>query len=167
MPTERTLPLQKTAVSGRPRTSTICPPTNGPMAKPTGPMAPKTALTVPIRPRGATSRRAASMTPVLPSWRPVSSSAAASCQGSAASATPAKTTASTTALRTITARRLILSAHTPQNGTRKMPNTKMSAVKRPVSGITCSGAIPTSCRRSGRNAKTWLTPIASTSEVAQ
>jgi len=35
------------------------------------------------------------------------------------------------ALRTITARRLYLSAQTPQNGTRKMPNTKIRLLNRP------------------------------------
>ncbi len=80
-------------------------------------------------------------------------------------ATPAKTTASTTALRTMTARRLYLSAQTPQNGTSRMPNTKMSEVKMPVkAGMSASGR-PTSRRRSGRYAKIWLTPSDSMVEV--
>ncbi len=65
----------------------------------------------------------------------------------------------------MTARRLYLSAHTPQNGTSTMPKTKMRLVKRPVNvGIWSSGR-PTSRSRSGRNAKTWATPSASTVEV--
>jgi hypothetical protein len=78
----------------------------GPTAKPIGPEAPKTEMIVPSRPRGATSRIPASITPVFPSWNPMSSMLTATCQGSRARAIPAKTTASTTALRAMTALRL-------------------------------------------------------------
>ena len=135
------------------------------MAKPSGLVAPNSAVTVPTRWRGVTSRSAASITPVLPSWSPTRSMLAPTCQGAEASATPAKTMASTTALRTMTARRLYLSAQTPQNGTRTIPNTKISEEKMPVKVGTWSGGRPTSRRRSGRKAKTWLTPSDSTVEV--
>ncbi len=73
-----------------------------------------------------TSRIAASMTPVLPSWNPISRTAIAICHGSRARAARANTTASTRALRTITALRLYLSAHTPHSGTSGSPTTKTS-----------------------------------------
>ena len=62
----------------------------------------------------------------------------ASCHGSWLSATPPKTTASTRALRMITALRLYLSAQTPQSGTSGGPTTKIIEPK-----------IPTNCSRSG------------------
>ena len=89
---------------------------------------PRTARSsCPVADRGVTSRMPASITPVLPSWNPMSSMLRASCHGSRDRATPANTTASTRALRTITALRLYLSAHTPHNGTSGMPTTKISA----------------------------------------
>ena len=85
--------------------------------------------------RGVTSRIPASMTPVLPSWNPMSSIARASCHGSRARARrTANTTASTRALRTMTTLRLYLSAHAPQSGTSGMPTTKISALKMPDEG---------------------------------
>ena len=120
---------------------------------------------MPTRWRGVTSRSAASMTPVLPSWSPTRRRLTASCQGSSARATPAKTTASTTALRTMTARRLYLSAQTPQNGTRTIPKTKMRLVKSPVNVGICAAGRPTSWRRRGRKAKTWAMPRASIVET--
>ena len=140
-------------------------PSTGPNAIPRGPVAPNRPVTVPTRARGVTSRRAASITPVFPSWSPTSRRLAASCHGSRARATPAKTTASTRALRTMTARRLYLSAQTPQNGTRTMPNTKMRLLNRPVKVGTCELGSPTWLSRMGRNAKTWDTPIDSTTDV--
>ena len=65
----------------------------------------------------------------------------------------------------MTARRLYLSAHTPQNGTRKIPNTKMRAVKMPVKAATSGASSPIWWSRSGRKAKTWLTPVDSISAV--
>ena len=109
----------------------------GPMAKPSGPDTPNSAMIVPSLARGATSRIPASITPVLPSWSPMSSRLAASCHGSRLSATAANTTASTIALRAITALRLYLSAHTPHSGTSGAPTTKISELK-----------IPTKARRS-------------------
>ena len=158
-------PSQKTSESGRWSPSIINPPSTGPRAKPSGPVAPNSPVTVPTRSRGVTSRSAASITPVFPSWSPTSRRLAASCHGSWAIATPANTTASTTALRTITARRLYLSAQTPQNGTRTMPNTKIRLLNRPVKVGTWDAGSPTSPRRSGRNENTWATPMASTVEV--
>ena len=67
----------------------------------------------------------------------MSSIASASCHGSRARATAAKTTASTSALRTMTTLRLYLSAHAPHSGTSGMPTTKIRALK-----------IPTNARRS-------------------
>ena len=69
----------------------------------------------------------------------------ASCHGSRLRATPANTTASTSALRTITALRLYLSAHTPQSGTSGAPTMKMSEPK-----------IPTNRSRSGSGTPIWL-----------
>ena len=62
----------------------------------------------------------------------MSSIARASCHGSRARATAAKTTASTSALRTMTTLRLYLSAQAPQSGTSGMPTTKISALKTPM-----------------------------------
>jgi hypothetical protein len=135
------------------------------MANPRGPVAPNSAVTVPTRWRGVTSRSAASMTPVLPSCSPTRRRLTASCQGSSARATPARTTASTTALRTMTARRLYLSAQTPQNGTRTIPKTKMRLVKSPVNMGIWSAGRPTSRRRRGRKANTWLMPMVSIVET--
>ena len=89
-----------------------------------------------------TSRMPASITPVFPSWKPISSMLTASCHGSVDNATPAKTTASMSALRTITTFRLYLSAHTPHSGTRGMPTTKMSAEKRPTNASRSSWGTP-------------------------
>ena len=89
---------------------------------------------------------AASMTPVLPSWKPTRSMLAASCQGSRLRATPANTTASTRALRTMTALRLYLSAHTPQSGTSGAPTTKISALKIPTKRSRSGSATPISRR---------------------
>jgi hypothetical protein len=79
------------------------PPRNGPSAKPIGPATPNAAITVPTRRPGTTSRIAPSITPVFPSWNPIRSMLTASCHGSRESATQAKTTASTRALRAMTA----------------------------------------------------------------
>ena len=139
----------------------------GPTAKPTGPDAPKIAIVVPRRARGVTSRMPASMIPVLPSWKPMSSIASATCQGSRARATPAKTTASTSALRTMTTLRLYLSAHAPHNGTSGMPTTKISALNSPMKASRSEAATPISRRYVGSSAKIWLTPRPSTIEVTQ
>ena len=56
----------------------------------------------------------------------------ASCHGSRDRATPAKTTASTTALRTMTTLRLYLSAQAPHSGTSGAPTTKISALNSPT-----------------------------------
>ena len=58
---------QKTDDRGHPSLSTSWPPNAGPTAKPIGPDAPNTAIIVPIRWRGTTSRIAPSMIPVFPS----------------------------------------------------------------------------------------------------
>jgi hypothetical protein len=88
----------------------------------------------------------ASITPVLPSWNPISSIASASCHGSRASATAANTTASTSALRTMTTLRLYLSAHAPHNGTSGIPTMKISALKMPMKAKRSWGATPSSRR---------------------
>ena len=118
----------------------------GPTAKPMAPDAPKIAIVVPRRGSGVTSRIAASMIPVLPSWNPMSSMATASCHGSRASATAAKTTASTSALRTMTTLRLYLSAHAPHNGTSGIPTTKISALKMPMNASRSDSGTPISRR---------------------
>jgi hypothetical protein len=100
---------------------------------------------VPSRRSGTTSRIPASITPVFPSWNPISSRLSASCHGSCDSATQANTTASTMQLRTMTALRLYLSAHTPQSGTSGAPTTKISAVNS-----------PTNDNRSARGTPIWL-----------
>ena len=87
------------------------------------------------------------MTPVLPSWKPTSSRAIASCHGAAAMAMPAKTTISTTALRAMTAVRLMRSAQTPQSGTSGAPTTKISELKMPMNARRASPATPSSRRR--------------------
>ncbi len=139
----------------------------GPTANPIGPDAPNTAIVVPSRCVGVTSRMPASITPVLPSWNPMSSIERASCQGSCESATPANTTASTRALRTMTALRLYLSAQTPHSGTSGIPTTKTSALKSPMNASRSASATPIWRRYAGRSAKTWLTPRPSTIEVTQ
>ncbi len=141
---------QKTSAVGRCSPSMRNAPRTGPTAKPSGLAAPNVAVAVPTRPSGVTSRSAASMTPVFPSWRPTRSMLTAICHGAVARAMPAKTTASTIALRAITARRLYLSAHTPQRGTRKIPNTKMRLLNSPVNVGMSRAARPTSASRSGR-----------------
>ena len=118
----------------------------GPTANPIGPEAPKSAMVVPSRRVGVTSRMPASMTPVLPSWNPMSRIDSASCHGSCDSATQANTTASTSALRTMTALRLYLSAQTPQSGTSGMPTTKISALNRPTNASRSASATPISRR---------------------
>ena len=65
----------------------------------------------------------------------------------------------------MTARRLYLSAQTPQNGTRKIPKTKMRLVKSPVNVGICAAGRPTSWRRRGRKANTWAMPSASIVET--
>ena len=109
-------------------------PIPGPTAIPTGEVAPKSAIAVPRRRRGVTSRIAASITPVLPSWNPTSRRLSPSCHGVRLSATAANTTASTTALRMITALRLYLSAQTPHSGTIGRPSTNTSELSTPIVG---------------------------------
>ena len=87
----------------------------------------------------------ASITPVLPSWNPISSRLSASCHGSRDSATQTNTTASTRQLRTMTALREYLSAQTPQSGTSGMPTTKISDENS-----------PTNWRRSASGTPIWL-----------
>src|SRR5262245_34368496 len=168
VPTESAAENQNTPDSDQPRPSTrITPPRIGPTANPTGPDAPKIAIVVPSRRSGTTSRMPASITPVLPSWNPISSRLRASCHGSWDSATQAKTTASTRQLRTMTALREYLSAQTPQSGTSGAPTTKISAVNRPTNERRSALGTPISVRSDGRNAKTWLTPSPSTIDVNQ
>ena len=122
------------------------PPSSGPSAKPTGPLTPKTAMSAPSRRIGTTSRIAASMTPVLPSWNPTNSMLSASCHGSRLRATPANTAASTRALRATTAFRLYLSAQTPQSGTSGAPTMKISDPKIPTKRSRSGSATPISRR---------------------
>ncbi len=137
---------QNTAGSDQPKRSIRTPASAGPSAIPTAVDAPKTPITVPSRWRGLTSRMPASITPVFPSWNPISSMLTASCHGSRESATPANTTASTRALRTMTALRLYLSAQTPQSGTSGMPTTKISAVNKPTNASRSAWGTPISRR---------------------
>ena len=64
----------------------------------------------------------------------MSSTLSATCHGSRASAIPVNTTASTIALRMITALRLYLSAQTPHSGTSGIPRTNSSALNSPTNG---------------------------------
>ena len=121
------------------------PPRNGPIANPIGPATPKIAIVVPSRRAGTTSRMPASITPVLPSWNPISSRLSASCHGSRDSATQTNTTASTRQLRTMTALREYLSAQTPHSGTSGAPTMKISDVNS-----------PTNWRRSASGTPIWL-----------
>ncbi len=146
VPTDSAADSQKTAGNDQPRPSMRNPASVGPAANPTAVDAPKMPMTVPSRRRGAVSRMPASITPVLPSWKPISSMLRASCHGSRDRATPAKTTASTSALRMITALRLYLSAHTPHNGTSGMPTTKISALNNPTNASRSPWATPISRR---------------------
>ena len=93
--------------------------------------------------------------------------ASATCHGSRASATAANTTASTSALRTMTTLRLYLSAHAPQSGTSGMPTTKIRALKMPMKAGRSLSGTPISRRYVGSSAKIWLTPRPSTIEVTQ
>ena len=160
---------ETTNTAGRPQPSpsTMNAPRTGPIAKPIGDELPKIAIAVPIRPGGAASRMAPSMTPVLPSWKPTRSMLAASCHGSRDRAMAPNTTASTSAERAITAFRLYLSAQTPQSGTRGMPKTKMRALNSPTNWIRSASARPIARRYDGTNAKIWLTPRPSTIDVIQ
>ena len=146
VPTDRSAESAKTAGSAQPKPSMRMPASAGPTANPIGPDAPKIAIVVPSRRRGVTSRMPASMIPVLPSWNPMSSIARASCHGSRARATAAKTTASTSALRMITTLRLYLSAHAPHSGTSGMPTTKIRALKMPMNASRSCSATPISRR---------------------
>jgi hypothetical protein len=137
---------QNTFETGQPRPSMRIPASAGPTANPTGPEAPKIAIVVPTRCSGVTSRIPANMIPVLPSWNPISSIASASCHGSRARATAANTTASTTALRTMTSLRLYLSAQAPHSGTSGMPTTKIRALNRPMKVRRSWAATPISRR---------------------
>ncbi len=153
VPTERAAENQKTAGSDQPKPSIRMPARTGPTANPIGPDTPKIAMIVPIRRTGVTSRIPASITPVFPSWKPISSMLNASCHGSRDNATPANTTASTMQLRTMTALRLYLSAQTPQSGTNGMPTTKISALNRPMNASRSASGTPMSRRYVGTRAK--------------
>ena len=48
-----------------------------------------------------------------------------------------------------------------------MPNTKINAVKMPVNDATSASGRPIWRRRSGRKAKTWLTPVDSITAVIE
>ena len=146
VPTDSSAEKAKTGGKAQPNPSIRTPARTGPTANPIGPDAPKIAIVVPRRARGVTSRMPASMIPVLPSWNPISSIASATCHGSRASATAANTTASTRALRTMTALRLYLSAHAPHNGTSGMPTTKISALNSPMKARRSASATPISRR---------------------
>ena len=78
----------------------------GPMAKPSGPAVPTRLMANPVRARGARSVTSDSITPVLPRFRPTSGTSMNTCQMSVANASSPNITASTTALRTMTALRL-------------------------------------------------------------
>ncbi len=88
VPTDSPADSQKTPGSDQPSPSTRMPASAGPNAKPIGPDEPKSAIVTPRRRSGVTSRIPASITPVLPSWNPISSIERASCHGSRDSATP-------------------------------------------------------------------------------
>ena len=133
VPSESSAESRNTCDSDQPSPSTRTnPPRNGPIANPIGPLAPKIAIVVPSRRAGTTSRMPASITPVLPSWNPISSRLSASCHGSRDSATHTNTTASTRQLRTMTALREYLSAQTPHSGTSGAPTMKISDVNSPT-----------------------------------
>ena len=109
-----------------------------------------------------TSRIAANITPVLPSWNPTSSRLSPSCHGVRLRATAPNTTASTSALRMMTALRLYLSAQTPHSGTIGSPSTNTSELSRPMVRPMSALRTPIPCRFRSMNAKIWLTPNAST-----
>jgi hypothetical protein len=167
VPTDRAQDSQNTADSDQPAPSMRKPANAGPVAIPIADEAPNTPMIVPSRRRGATSRIPASITPVFPSWNPMSNMLRPSCQGSCERATPAKTTASTRALRTMTALRLYLSAHTPHRGTSGRPTRKISELKSPMNASRSSSGTPISSRYVGSRAKIWLMPRLSTIEVTQ
>ncbi len=142
VPTDRADDSQKTPGSDQPSPSTRMPASAGPKAKPIGPDEPNRAIVTPSRFSGVTSRIPASITPVLPSWNPMSSIESASCHGSRDRATPANTTASTRALRMMTALRLYLSAQTPHSGTSGRPTTKTSELKSPMKARRSASSTP-------------------------
>ncbi len=107
-------------------------PSVGPAPKPSGLLAAKMPIARPSLRRGVTSRMAAIITPVLPSWNPTRSIAATSCQSDWLAATTPNTAASTRALRMITALRLYLSAQTPHSGMNGSPERKNSAPRMPT-----------------------------------
>ena len=117
---------------------------------------------------GVTSRIPASMTPVLPSWNPISSIDERELPRLARRAPrPANTTASTSALRTMTALRLYLSAQTPHSGTsgsaddedeRAEQADEREAIRLGDAHLAQVGA---------DSAKIWLTPSPSTIDVIQ
>ncbi len=167
VPTDNAAESQNIADRPRPNPSTMIPPRSGPTANPIGPATPNNAISVPTRRRGTTSRIAPSITPVLPSWNPIRRRLSASCHGSRDSATQTNTTASTRALRAMTALREYLSAQTPQSGTSGIPTTKISAENSPTNVARSASDTPTTRRYAGRYANTWLTPRPSTIEVIQ
>ena len=97
----------------------------------------------------------------------MSSTLTATCHGSRASAMPVNTTASTIALRTITAFRLYLSAQTPHSGTSGIPSTNSSALNSPMNERRSASGTPSVVSCEGSSAKTWLTPRPSTMDVIQ
>src|SRR5258705_9665154 len=165
--TDRPADDQNMADRLQPRRSTTKPPSTGPTADPIDPETPNSAITVPIRARGTTSRIPASITPVLPSWNPIRSRLRPSCHGWRDSATAPNTTASTRQLRTMTALRLYLSAQTPHSGTSGIPTTKTSAENNPTNGTRSASGTPISWRYGARNEKTWETPKPSTRDVIE
>ena len=146
VPIENTAERANTPETDQPAPSMSTAASTGPTANPTGPAAPNSAIDVPTRWRGTTSRMPASITPVFPSWNPISSTATAICHGSRASAASPNTTTSTRQLRTMTTLRLYLSAQTPQSGTSGSPRTKTSEPNRPMNGRRSVSGTPSSRR---------------------
>ena len=70
VPTDSSAENAKTGESAQPKPSIRMPASAGPIANPTAPDAPKSAIAVPSRRRGVTSRMPASMIPVLPELEP-------------------------------------------------------------------------------------------------
>jgi len=95
---------------------------------------------------------AAIITPLLPSWNPTSIIPTTSCHVVWLAAITPKTSASTRALRMITALRLYLSAQTPHSGINGSPVRKNSAPRMPTKWGMSAADTPTSRSRLGMNA---------------
>ncbi len=164
VPSESSAEMANTAGSPQPSESTTIAPRTGPMAKPIGPALPNQARATPIRPVGAESRIAPSMTPALPSWRPTRSMLRARCRLARQGDADEDGRLDEGAPDDDDLAAVLVGPDAPQRD-EGHADDEDERPNRPTNWSRSASGTPIDLRSDGMKAKIWLTPMPSTQEV--